>query len=173
MQLYTLVSLIIGIFGSTYAALNALRTNLEGKVKKAAETSHSRAKAFEDVCGTENPGTKHCKNHCKSIATWHLVWTWSHAIPAILFFVAIALLAPWVLWDWEKVTTQFDPQNIKAAWATFPWNWMRSSITTMFLADVSCLALAMLARSRCLDADTSLQELSDSAPRPALENPAS
>ncbi len=171
MQIYTLVSLIIGIFGATYAALNALKTNLEGKVKNADETAEERAQAYKGVRGPDNKGTIHCENHCKVIKRWYRCWKWCHTLPAFLFFGLIVFVAFFVLAEWHQLTAQMADAKLNEFRAEFPWNSMRGLLTFMFTTDMLCVGFAIVARHKCLSADSSLQELHDSAQPPKFEAP--
>jgi hypothetical protein len=169
MELYTLVSLIIGIFGGTYAALNAARTHFEGDLKKAYEESDGKIKAIEQVRGTNNKASVHVQRHKDRICNAWATWQWMNIIPGICFFLAVYAVVIWVLLDWPDITRQHtQPGELALLHAKFPWNSFRLIIGGLGTINLGCVAVAFFARSTCRKASEALQEHVDST---AMEPP--
>ena len=159
MELYTLVSLIIGIFGATYAALNALRVNFEGDIKNAVQNADSKLEAIVLIRGDNNRSTAHCRKHRGKILSSGSMWTIANALPAITFFLAVLFIGSWVLYDWDIVTIQHsDPTHLHALRGTTPWCWFRCGLTILGILDILCVGVAIWAWIRCKTANGSLLE---------------
>ncbi|MCX6967650.1 MAG: hypothetical protein NTZ46_07690 [Verrucomicrobia bacterium] len=163
--------MVIGIFGATYAALNALRTHLEPPIQQAYSTADERAEAFIKLKGEANGATGHCKKHQKNIKFWRSIWLWANAIPAVIFFTIIALLTGWVLYEWDSVTIQHSGADLTAMKLTAPWCWFRPVLTKMACANLGCVAIAIFSWTRCSASSNGLQQLRDSVSAEGLENP--
>ena len=159
MELYTLISLVVGIFGATYASLNSLRINLEAPIKEAADNAQKKLDAIISVWGKESGCANICMAHTKNILRWKKVWVWANAVPAILFSLIIGFIVVWVLIDWNDVTVQHgNPTQLATVESVLPWCGFRSILAVMALADLLCVAAGILAWFRCKSANSSLSE---------------
>jgi hypothetical protein len=175
MELYTLISRAIGIFGATYAALNALRTNVEPHLKTAADTADNRLTAITKVVGAEQPEMAPSKAHCKSIKDANFRWKWANIIPAILFFLFIYMVGFSVLVAWGDVVVKHDDTSLAALYLKCPWCYFRPALWILAVTDFVCVVVAFCAWLKCHSADRSLQEhfnLMKSKGLEAFTNPA-
>src|SRR5256885_9033276 len=100
MELYTLVSLSLAVFGGTYAALSALRTHFEKPVREARSNCDGQLAKIENFY-PEGKMRQVCKKKQKSICRAEIAWNLANTIPAILFAVFIFLVMAGVLYHWD------------------------------------------------------------------------
>lgn len=160
MEIYTLVSLCIGIFGASYAALNALRTQVEGKVMEYCQKATTkveelkkleaaRKKADEEGAG-EGIGTSFCEKHCNKTLGWKRVWVTAHIVPASVFFLFMCFMAVWIYGRWDEIMMRHDDESLKALMAQAPWAYFQTAFLVMCLIDLTAVLAAFAAWGFCM-----------------------
>ena len=158
MELYTIVSLIIGIFGATYAALNALRSYYEPKINKAKETSLEVVTRLTETLGAAHKRTGHCQKHSNTINRWQTCWRWAHALPTLGFALFILFIGIWTLISWSDVTVQHLGADLAAKMQQFPWSWMRGGLCAYLTGNTVAFIVAVIAYSKCSTSEVMLSE---------------
>ncbi|HBJ82630.1 MAG TPA: hypothetical protein DDZ88_01890 [Verrucomicrobiales bacterium] len=172
MEIYTLVSLSIGIFGASYAALNALRINLEVDLREVCNISREKLQAVQKINGTSHKRSGHCATHHANIVWWRKIWDRAQMIPAAIFFVFMFFIAGWVLWSWEEVTKQHQAADLLLLQGKWPWTWFRGSLCIMALIDLTVVFLSLLALIKCRTNGKSIAEHHDTLEVPEFQDPA-
>lgn len=150
MEIYTLVSLCIGIFGATYAALNAIRIHFELSINDYCKNSIEKLGAVQKIKGDTRKGTKNCVKHHNSTLRWKRAWLISHLVPAVVFFASMAFIAIWVLWGWDEIISKHDdPEKLKTLYTTFPWSYFRKGFFWMGVIDLCAVITAFFAWFLC------------------------
>lgn len=149
MEIYTLVSLSIGIFGACYAALNAMRTHLDGSITQYYSRSEQKLAAVKDL-GKEAWGAIYCSKHHWWTKLCRNIWIVAHFIPAGVFFLFMVFIGFWVNLCWEDVISKHDDLisqselHLKA-----PWSYFRSAFFWMCVLDLVAILSAILAWFFC------------------------
>jgi len=101
MELYTLISLMLGVSGGTYAALNALRTNFEGTLTDGNSTCEEHLKKVGEK--HSESGVVFCESRKKKvrIKRAYLAWRICQVIPAAVFAISIFFIWGCALKDWD------------------------------------------------------------------------
>src|SRR5438067_1579705 len=124
MELYTLVSLALGIFGGTYAALSALRTHFESSIKSAHGSCDNQLSKLIATNAKGGKIAKHCRRQRNSICRAKFIWDWSHTLPAVLFALFIFAVFGGVLYHWDQIDAQHSATGtatLTALKGLFPW----------------------------------------------------
>lgn len=156
MKLYTLISLALGIFGGTYAALAALRTYFEGWIKECRDTAELHARKISEHYGEEKDSTKGCKRTRWWIFFSRKLWLWSNAIPIFIFTLFVFLVAIWVLKDWGEICNQKEGDSID--YTHQPWTCFYFGLLYLVIISAICLVGAIVSLIICYFSSRFLRE---------------
>lgn len=146
MEIHTLVSLTIGIFGASYAALNALRMHADPKVVEACKLATEKLKKVAELPGgTQKKRYANCEKHCNRAQQWKGIWDFAHVVPAALFFIAMALVVTCVWRNWDIVAISHAPTQLQDLHKTEPWCHFKTGFIVMCSLDLSALIFAFCA----------------------------
>jgi hypothetical protein len=172
MEIYTLVSLCIGIFGASYAALNAMRTHLDPLVSGYCTKAAERLEEVKMKHGDAHKGTLNCKKHHYGTKFWRGIWTTAHIIPAAVFFIAMLVIAPAVLWNWDDIIAKHDnAEALKELFGKAPWSYFYTGFLWMCVLDLLAVIGAVFAWWRCRCSLSRVGELGESLTAPELTDP--
>jgi hypothetical protein len=112
MELYTLISLVLGVSGGTYAALTAFRnqfdpTFIDGLANR--ENHLSKVKERHPIDGIVFNTCQNKRNH---IGYAHNFWRICHVVPALAFIIFIFIVFFSALTDWGQIDMQHSNSTI-------------------------------------------------------------
>jgi hypothetical protein len=167
MKIYTLVSLLLGVIGATYASSNAFRTQYDERIKKALENSKN-VNLGEYTINNKTLPKVHCAQ--KWICIWYNFWIGIHLIPAVLLNVLVIFIVGDALLQWKDVTN--DTMDLTG----FPWCYSRAIIGIAWLMGCFCLGVAYWSKKKIMQNSTQLDDLilasvKDPQPAPNLTDP--
>jgi hypothetical protein len=101
MPVYSLIALVLSIFGATYTAIAALRnhfddgiTSIHGVVDNQLVIISKAGKPSEDTAN----------GYGDWIKKWYKIWKWSHIVPIIFFWIVAFGIGICSLFWWDKIT---------------------------------------------------------------------
>ena len=147
MKLYTLISLALGIFGGTYAALAALRAYFDGWIKERRDTAEIHVRKISEHYGKDKKSTKGCESNQWWIGFSRKCWLWANAIPIFIFSIFVFFVAIWVLVDWAAICNQKDGDSID--YSHPPWTWFYFGLLYLVIISGICLISAVAALVVC------------------------
>lgn len=179
MELFTLVSLLLGICTAGNAALGAFRANFDESVKDARRTLADREKRarihFEKHKGEDgvpHPDAAHCVTFAKKIRWWSNCWYICHVIPMFVFLLYLTALILWVLWDWENIIRLHKPEEAQA-YADVYRKKLWYALALLCGLNLTSIVSAFFSRRNLLIADAAMNDrcraadhMEDNAPNP-------
>ena len=111
-ELFTIISLMIGLFGGTYSVIAFIVSEGNKKITKDHDTCKSKAESIKTISGEEayNEAKKSLSKLCSCRTTWKFV-----QIAAILVF------AGWSFFATVYVAIQSHTNNIQISWIACRW----------------------------------------------------
>src|ERR1051325_8550440 len=102
MPLYSLIALVISLFGAAYTAIAALRTRFDPMITDLVRGAEPQLNIISRLgSGTSDNASEHAKR----LRFWAAVWGWSHFIPILAFWLFAFAAAAWALVSWAAITT--------------------------------------------------------------------
>jgi len=147
MKLYTLISIALGVFGGTYAALAALRTHFEWLIKSTAEEAETHLRKISDHYGKQSNTTRCARGRKKWIGRSSALWNVCNTVPAILFAILVFCVAIWVLLNWDTMCAQNDGEAIDRSKS--PWPQCHTGLLYLVVVDLGCFLGAAIAWCTC------------------------
>jgi hypothetical protein len=120
MPIYTLVSLLLGIVGATYAASNAIRIHFDDVIKKAVDGSSNKKVGQYSVNDATLPTVRTTQNWIKF---WSWVWLGSNIAPALLLNLFVYVIVWNTVWQWDVVVVN-DPLKLSGT----PWCYAKTFV---------------------------------------------
>ena len=100
MPIYSLVALVLSIFGATYTSISAIRTQFSETVKNTKDVVKTQLGTISKA----SPDSKDdAQSHADKIIFWHKLWVWNHVVPIIFFWVTVFLIGICCFIWWESV----------------------------------------------------------------------
>src|SRR5437868_14791359 len=119
MELYTLVSLLIGVFGGTFAALNALRTLLDADFQKISATAKEKAEAQMEISGLGHAANTDCESYKNSVTLCSRVWRYVSVVQVGFFTLVIYVVAFFARAHWDDISKHHSDKELAAIGAAF------------------------------------------------------
>jgi hypothetical protein len=156
-ELYTLISLVLGVSGGTYAALTALRTHFEGSIHDGNKNCNNQLLKVKEKHGVGIISGE-CEKKRDSIKLMYNIWRICHVIPAIVFFFLIFIVLYGALRDWIPMNTPHVEGAIPTDYKQlFPWKCSYWFLVSLGAIDIACVAGAFSAWGRCYFSKKGLQ----------------
>lgn len=135
-NLFTVISLVIAVSGSTYAALAALRDYYGDRVKANERRSETIIKTIRECSNeaTQDNGERKYED----LHWWLRVWRWSYGVPVLIFFILSCLVAGHTCFAYWSVDNTPAPM-----WWLYRW-----CIAGMVTFDVLSIVITLIAYSR-------------------------
>lgn len=131
MELFTLVGLMLAIFGGTYAAIAAMRSHLDTRVETAYRVLKKQITELRRL--DQEAAIQEGERHAHCIRKWRRIWIVSHLIPIIFFLIFSMVFAVISYFEWDNM-----PE--KSSWPCCKYIVLAGSIVNL-----SCVIFAMIA----------------------------
>jgi len=134
MDFFTIVSLVIAVSGSTYAALAALQHLYRDSIQDVRNTAKGNLKNIE----ADSQNTEQKKIAAKKYARmqwWFCIWLWTFFVPVVLFMLVSYVLAIHVCFFCPNTSVMLP--NC--------WNIYRCIIAGVTIIDFLCILLTVVA----------------------------
>lgn len=110
MPIYSLVALLLSLFGATYTVMANFRNSSEVGLKQEVEGTEGRLAFIKQNSGSE--GTDKADKHAHVIRTHYEYWRVCHYVPLGFFCVVILVLSILCLVFWNDVTLPVQPNAL-------------------------------------------------------------
>jgi len=153
MPLFTLVSLVLALFGATYTAIAAVYRAFEDSFKKTLADAEVGIQVVHNSCPEDTKTHKHSKRLHVAMCVLRRLWTYVRAVPAIIFVVVAYYIAGCAVFDWKDMSAN-TPNPADFPWWTFPhmFKWMfwthLASLLASLLIYASCRFLGHMLKTR-------------------------
>lgn len=111
MLAFTLVSLMLSLFGGVFAAISAFRNFSDIDIQKRCNRMDAHLEDLNNLQG-DSEKTEHArmvaKKHGAKMQTARKIWTVAQIFPTIVFLCFAIYMACWALINWDVLT---QPQN--------------------------------------------------------------
>ncbi len=111
MPLFSVIGLIIAVFGSTYTAISAFRTHYNPIISDFIKQAPDKVSFIRKIRGNVDGdvGQAYYSGMLTAFKWWH----WFSIIPIALFLSFAFLLSLWLFCNWSQIGGTFDSQNCK------------------------------------------------------------
>lgn len=100
MPLYSLIALVLSVFGATYTALGALRAYYDEDVRKNNEVVQQR---MNDIKQKAPNSLAVAEPYARCVTFWARIWKWSYSVPIVFFMVVVFLIGIVSLVYWDSI----------------------------------------------------------------------
>lgn len=118
MELFTIIGLIISIFGATYTSISALKSVLAPFISNSLATLDDRINDQYDKCETSKHAKRSSKRCQKTMNGCNIVCNIAHGLSVIVFLVCTIFVSSLAITKWTSLSQngQYDwaPSLIKA-----------------------------------------------------------
>lgn len=147
MKLYTLISIALGVFGGTYAAMAALRTRFEALIKKTEDEGAIHLKKIIEHYGEKTSTVKSADGHLAWICKSSKLWNRCNTVPTLLFAVLVFTVAFWVIIEWNFLCA--NAGEIDLSKCPFTQSCFYFGMLTLISVDALCFIGAAIAWGIC------------------------
>ncbi|MDX6765620.1 MAG: hypothetical protein SFU85_02405 [Candidatus Methylacidiphilales bacterium] len=114
MPIYSLVALLLSLFGATYTVLNVLRTASEKRLKDEYESADVKLASIKKNSGTGQTSAL-AEKYTHSIKRNYAAWKYIHLLPLGYFCLAITCISVVSFFHWQDVVTPSTARAVDTA----------------------------------------------------------
>jgi len=111
MPLFTIIGLMIAVFGATYTAISSFRTHYNPIVSEYVKQAPDKVAQIRRLRGEADGALN--EKYANRIRCGNRCWHWFSILPIGLFLIFSFGLSVWLFGHWDKITANFDSETCK------------------------------------------------------------